>query len=1086
MRKLFLLLMAVIACYWTSDALAKTISGTVVEAPDNEPVIGASVLPVGGAAGMGVATDMDGNFTMSVPDNVKQIKVTYVGCKPVTVAAGTNLRIVLQPEAQQLQEQVVVAYGTASKESLTGSVAVVGSKEIEDRPVTTVTAALEGNAPGVQVNNSYGTPGSSPSIVIRGFNTVNGSTTPLYIVDGIPYDGSLNDINPADVESMSVLKDAASSALYGAKGANGVVLITTKKAKKAGKVDVTASIGLGLFQRGLPRYETMGANEWMNTSFQSVLNGNVMHDKNNQGRDYWMNYVRNNFITNYAKENIYGVPESELFNEFGVLNDGLAPLAGYTDLDWWDSIKQTGFRQEYNINAAGATDKFNVFASIGYMKEQGYMIKSDFERFSGRLNANYNPTSYLKFGVNLFAANQKQNSNTNTNDGSTEDPFNVFNKAPIYPYYQHDAATGAILYDDKGQPLWNTAAYLKNSNPGYTQRLDFQDMNALLVDGNVYGTAVLPYGFELTVRGSMHRDKTIENLYQNSTYGSGSASNGAMIHADSQFGSHTFMQQLNWSQDYGMHHVDVLLDHENYNVNSETSSVYFSNETFPGIYNLSNFTEYQNRGGSIVQERSESYLARARYDYAQRYFLEASIRRDGSSRFAKDHRWGTFWSIGGTWIISKEKFMESLPWVNYAKLRASYGSVGNNASAGTYAYWTTYAQMAPFNGTALIMPAQLALNNTRWEATKTFDLGLEGSILDSRLNFTIGYFYKRNTDLLFNVYMPYSLGSMASSIQEYSGGLTTVLDNIGTMQNYGWELSFNGDIIRNADLKWSASIDATFLKNKVIKLPGGNDILSASRAIKEGEALQSWYLYEWAGVDMTDGSPLVWINPNAYQLEHDYPDVKKREEAFQKNLQEADKAGCLRKIGDKYYTTQSQYAYKDIVASPLPTVYGSFGTNLTWKGFNLGLLFTYSLGGKTYDSNYAGYMNAGSQPGAIHKDLAGAWTAADAVAADAPNRINADGIPVLDSQALETGGTSTRWLTSSDYLVFKNLNVSYTFPKKWTSPLQLQGLTLGMSVDNLFTVTARKGMNPQQSWFGSQQETFVTARVFSFNLTARF
>ena len=400
--------MTLVAFSWNLAAQTKSVSGTVVDAANNEPLIGATVMPIGG--GQGAATDIDGNFSLTLPQNVKQVKVSYVGYKEQTVNVSPVMKIRLESSSSDLNEVVVVAYGTANKESLTGSVAVIGSREIEDRPVTSVTAALEGNAPGVMVNNSTGTPGSSPSIRIRGFNSfTSDAQSPLYVVDGMIYEGDIAALNPADIESMSVLKDAASCALYGSRGANGVVLVSTKKAKKAGAVEVTAQVRLGAYNRGLPFYDRLGANEWASVTLESIANGLVTNNPNLTYQDA-INQQAPAFVGDVLQgTNVFNVEEGRfLFGYEGsdgqwVYDDKVRASvnSNYNDLDWWDIISQTGFRQEYNVNAAAATEKFNLFSSLGYLKENGYVLATDYERFSGRVTANYNPVSYFKTGVNL-------------------------------------------------------------------------------------------------------------------------------------------------------------------------------------------------------------------------------------------------------------------------------------------------------------------------------------------------------------------------------------------------------------------------------------------------------------------------------------------------------------------------------------------------------------------------------------------------------------------------------------------------------------------------------------------------------------
>lgn len=1086
MRKLFLILMTVMACTWTLSAQTRTIHGTVLDAANNEPLIGATIMPVGG--GQGAAADLDGKFTLTVPAKVTKATVSYVGYKTVTVALSDNMTVRLESSAKSLDDVVVVAYGTANKESLTGSVAVVGAKDIENRPVTSATAALEGNAPGVQVNNTVGSPGSSPDIRIRGFNSINGVNSPLYVVDGIIFEGAISDINPQDIESMSVLKDAASAALYGNRAANGVILITTRKAKGKGKVDVNLSIRQGWYNRGIPEYDRLGPNDWMQTAFNAKVNGLLSNPDAPMSLQDAINTQRTGFISGFAGVNIYGGDDTQLFDENGKFL-GKSPLAGYNDLDWWDAIGQTGYRQEYNINAAAASDKYNIFASIGYLKEKGYIVRTDYERFNARINANFNPTSYLRFGVNLAATqnNTNQTQIDADNLGLVTNPFLVMFKAPIYPYYSHDTKTGEVNYKD-GYPVWNTAGYLENNNIAWSLREDVADNDALVVDGTIYGTAIIPYGFELTVKGSMHRDKTHFKSYSSNLVGS-AEDVGALQNNYAKINTHTFMQTLNWAHDYGVHHVDVLLDHENWSYDYTSASIYKNYQMFPKVYYLTNFEKTQSANESLTEMTSESYLGRARYNYDQKYFAEFSIRRDGTSKFTKDNRWGTFWSVGASWVISKEKFMQSLTWIDYLKLRAAYGSVGNNASASAYAYWSMYGNVTPYEENGALVPFTFAAQDVKWEATKTLDVALEGTLFNDRFNFSIGYFNKQNSDLLFNVSQAASVGM--TLVNGKFGSNARVLQNIGDMINWGWELSFSGDVIRTKDWRWGLSLDMTFYKNKITKLPFHHSIVGAPTCRTEGKSMYEFYMYDWAGVDRLTGQSLYRISSNS--LDYIEYDANNKEvfsnTKYEDNLKKAKDANALVVIDGQYYTTDTNYASRRFCGSAIPTVYGSFGTTLSWKGINLSALFTYSLGGKVLDSNYASLMNLGSVASALHKDLLKSWThAPEGMTADSPNRIDHNGIPQLNdlNNSKNNASTSSRFLTDASYLVFKNLNISYDFPKKWVNPLKLQNLNLGFSVDNLFTATKRKGMNPQYSWSGGQGAYFVTARVFTFQLTAKF
>lgn len=1102
MRKLFLILMALMACSWSLMAQNR-YSGTVVDALNNEPLIGATVMPIGG--GQGVATDVDGKFSITVPSNVHQVKVSYIGYKEQTVKLSHNMTVYLQNTSTDLDDVVVVAYGTANKESLTGSVAVVGSKEIEDRPVTSVTAALEGNAPGVQVNNSTGTPGSSPSIRIRGFNSFTSAQNPLYVVDGIVYDGAIADINPADIESMSVLKDAASCALYGNRGANGVILINTKRAKGQGKVDVTLQVRQGMYNRGLPQYDKLGPDQWMETVNKAWARGMVTSGAQ-KSYEAALAQSSNNFVESFLLgTNVYNTDAKSLFDprtgNLAMVTDPLtgevlgraSVLPGYTDLDWWDAVSRNGYRQEYNVSAAGSTDKFDVFASAGYLKENGYTLQTDFERFNGRIVANYQPVSFFRMGLNLAGSYQESEAGIVDAEqlGATTNIFLTDFYAPVQPYYQHDE-NGNIRYDDKGQPLWNTSGLNKGDNVAWVQRLNQNNWTTNTVNATLYGTAIIPYGFELTVKGSMMREKDTGKEYNNNIIGSMQGEGGLDI-TNQSVKSHTFMQTLTWNHLYGLHSIDVLLDHENYQYGYDVYFLRKSGQLLDNNTNASNFENNDNSSESIALLRTESYLGRARYNYNQKYFGEVSFRRDGTSRFSKKTRWGNFWSVGASWILTKEKFLQDVNWLNYLKLRFAYGSVGNDAAASVYSYWPLYGQTTYDNVGALI-PVSVASSDLKWESTKTLDVALEGSLFNDRFNFSIGYFDKRNADLLYNVTLPSSMGNIQNS-----GTNKSIMMNIGTMANRGWELQFGVDIIRSRELNWHFNLDASFVQNKIVKLPNGRDI--ASQGLFQGKSLYEKYTYEWAGVDKATGNSLYYMNPDSPDLYtyNDKGEYVRNDDTWNKMVANAKRSGhYFEDENGNPMTDRTQYAYRKCLGSAIPVVYGSFGTNLSWKGINLGLLFTYSLGGKTTNSNYQQLMQMGTDnAGALHKDILNAWTSAPEGLAPRTalqgggyqinsSDIDPNGVPVFNSELSQyNDASSSRWLISSNYLTLKNLNVSYDLPSKWMQTLKLKGINLGVSIDNLFIITRMKGMNPQYGFGGGQGAYYVPSRVYSFQLTVK-
>ena len=1059
-KRLMMFLAALFLCVGT--ALAQTeISGTVISSEDKQPIIGASILVAG--TQNGTVTDVDGNFKLSAAAGSKLV-VSYIGMNSKTVTAAPNMKITLDPEDKKLDEVVVVAYGTAKRQSLTGSVAVVDSKKISDRINTSVTGALEGSAPGVQVNNSYGEPGQAPKIHIRGVGTlVNGADQPLYIVDGTPYEGNIAELNPNDIESMSVLKDASSAALYGNRAANGVILITTKKAKYASKPNITLKVDHGFYRRGLPEYDRLGPDQWMEASWKamknSALSGGIVSTEADAA-----DYATKQLVTDYARRNIYDGANDALFDSNGKLIAKIRP--GYDDLDWAKGVERTGHRQEYNLSAAVSGDKFNIYSSAGYLNEQGYIRNSSYERFTGRINTTYNATKWLELGINLSGTSANRNFNPNASGNMFANPFYVTRyMAPIYPVYLHNA-DGSYLLDADGNKQYDTTSeYLQNRNIVYEMSMDKDKTRRNVLDGLIYAKVTLPYGFTFTGKADLNHANTNRQTYNNPIIGDGSTNNGRLTEYSYQYTSYTGQELLTWEHDFDVHHLDVLLGHENYSWNRRYSMARNVNAAIDGLLALSNFVSNSDTEGFFNDYRTESYLGRLRYSYDDKYFADFSLRRDGSSKFQKDNRWGNFFSFGVNWNIKKENFMKDVKWVDALRARASYGEVGNDAAVDYYGYQALY-YITKNGGKPALIRQKLAANNLKWETTQTFDFGVEGTLFD-RLNFSLGYFDKRSKDLLFQVRFPLSAGSFSgnSDIENL-----TQYQNIGTISNRGFEIMLSGDVVRSKDWTWNLSFDATTLKNKVLKLPNGEDILHGHQKYSVGHSAYEWYTYHFAGVDQMTGSSL-------YDLD------TQKESA-------ANAAGALVEINGTKYTTNSAFAQREWAGTALPSVYGSFGSNLRWKDLSLSVLMTYSLGGKIMDASYQSLMSTGSasSAAALHKDILGSWDGVPAgMTATSPNRIDPHGIPIIDfNQSNENNSLSDRWLTSASYLIMKNIMLTYRLPKTLVSSWGLGGVSVKAGVENLFTVTSRKGLNPQYSFKGGSDDTYVSARVFNFGLSVDF
>ena len=773
------------ACLFLSLGMAlaqQQVSGTITSSEDGLPVIGASVKEVG--TKNGTATDIEGNFTLTVSSNAK-LEISSIGMLTKVVKASRSMKIVLDPDNKTMDEVVVVAYGTAKRQSITGSVAVVDSKKISDRIGSSVTGALEGSAPGVQVNNSYGEPGAAPKIHIRGVGTlVSGADQPLYIVDGTPFEGNIAELNPNDIDNMSVLKDASSAALYGNRAANGVVLITTKRAKYASKPNISVKIDQGFYKRGIPEYDRLGANQWMEASWKAMRNF-AMSGKLGLSAAEAAAYATEHLVPDFVQRNIYNEPEDKLFDANGKLIGTINP--NYTDLNWQDAVERTGHRQEYNVSAAISGDKFNIYSSAGYLNEKGYTLNSGYERFTGRINTRYNANKWLELGMNISGTSSINSFNENATGNLFANPFYTARyMAPVYPIYMHNA-DGSFVLDQNGQRVYDTKSpYLSNRNICFEITADKDKNRRNVLDGLIYTNIKLPYGFTLTAKANVNHANSNRMTYNNPLIGDGATNKGRLTEHTTQYIAYTGQELLTWDRNFGVHHIDLLLGHENYSWKRYYSSLMNTTSAIDDLLVLSNFISNSYTLGYNNDYKTESYLARARYNFDEKYFADLSFRRDGSSKFHKDSRWGNFFSAGLNWNVKKENFLKDVKWVDALRARLSYGEVGNDAAVDYYGYQALY-YITKNGGNPALIRQKLAAKDIKWETTQTIDFGVEGTLFD-RLNFSIGYFDKRSKDLLFQVRLPLSAGSFP----EDDLANLAQWQNIGTISNRGLEISLNG------------------------------------------------------------------------------------------------------------------------------------------------------------------------------------------------------------------------------------------------------------------------------------------------------
>ncbi|MGL5893006.1 MAG: SusC/RagA family TonB-linked outer membrane protein, partial [Bacteroidales bacterium] len=679
-----------------SNAPTRSIKG-IVKDETGEPIIGANIIIK--ESKKGTITDYNGEFQLEIADN-SLLEVSYMGYeqRELNPKGEAFLNITLHEALEAIDEVVVVAYGTAKKSSLTGSTAVLKKERIEKIQTSNISNALEGALAGVQVIASSGQPGAGATIRVRGVGSINASSSPLYVVDGVPYEGSINSINPSDIESMSVLKDAAAGALYGARGANGVILITTKKGK-AGKVNISYDGKIGVSSAGVPLYDKIdNASDYYEIYWEAIRNKMVF--ANNMSYAQAGFYASNNLISGESGlvYNSYNSDPTRLINPLTGKVDPNAELL-YQD-SWKDEMLKSGLRQEHQMTISGGSDKSDYFFSLGYLNDEGYIAASNFERISSRMNINHNFNKWLKAGGNMSYSHTTTNAPT-TGSSSSVSMFSFVNDiAPIYPVYMRDDL-GNLILDESGKKIpdfgekgSDKRPFNPQSNPLGTQTLDINETTFSTFSGRAYADISLMKG--LSFRANIGYDELNGKgtFSMNSKYGQGASEQVGGSLTKSTSLTRFFYQNtlLNYANSLGKHTVDGMLGHESTwrgrYVQSGSKRKFFLDDNDE----LNGAIIYQSLSSEGSEYAVEGYLSRANYNYDNRYYISGSYRRDGSSRFKKENRWGNFWSASASWRISQEKFMRpTKDWLDDLKLKISYGTQGNDNISGDVPYLTLYS-----------------------------------------------------------------------------------------------------------------------------------------------------------------------------------------------------------------------------------------------------------------------------------------------------------------------------------------------------------------------------------------------------------
>jgi TonB-linked SusC/RagA family outer membrane protein len=1051
MKKITLTLMSMVLATGVLIAQNVQVSGVVTDAADGQPLPGVSVVVKGTT--VSTSTDANGRYTINVAGDVTLV-FTFMGMKAqeVAVAGRAAIDVALDVEAKRLDDVVVVAYGTTTKEKFTGAVAVIKSDKIAKEQASNVSKSLEGKVAGLQTFSTSGQPGASASIRIRGIGSISAGSSPLIVLDGVPYEGSLNQINGQDIESITVLKDAAAGSLYGARGSNGVVMVTTKKGK-SGKPQVTFENRTGFNDRGVAPYSVVtSTKDYYELFWESMRNRSMYGGQGLSALSAGI-YASDNLVSTLGNYNVYNVPNNQLVDP---LTGRLNPNAGllYQD-NWYDEALSRGLRQENTLSLRGGTEKTKYYVSLNHLYDNSYTVNSNFQRLSGRLNVDQEVNSWFKMGANMAVASVTTNApNVGTSSAQSDIFYAGQLLAPIYPVYRRDADgnkmydqyTGEVLYD-YGTTEGHARPIFGNSNAIAQQERDIRKLTYDVFSAKAYATITFLKDFQFTANVSIDNFNTGYIRFQTPDGGDAANVGGRSVKETERRYVINANQLLNYNKTFlDDHRVEVLLGHETKTDN--ISDLWAEREKFliPTNPELANSAKLLDASSYAEGYSLEGYFGQVKYDYKSKYLLSGSYRRDASSRFHPDKRWGNFWSVGAAWRIKEEVFLESVDWLDELKIKASYGTQGNDVILNTDGqtmnpepYKDQYVVVNQ-DGEIGLSYAFRGNPDITWEKSANFNIGFETKLFD-KLTFNFEYFLKETKDMIYFKPLPPSMGAPSAIIENSMG-----------MKNTGIEIELSYDIIKTVDWAWNFDFNLTHYVNELTKLPPDrpqDGWATGNYFRKIGSGAYNWYMYKWAGVDPQTGAPQY------------YADVK-------------DADGNI--TGTELVNSTSLATRYDLEKSAIPDVYGGFSTSVAYKGFELSVTAAYQIGGWVMDSPYMTLMTGGRAGQTFHTDIYDRWT---------PNNTGSS-IPRLEEGSLEINGTSDRFLTKGTHLSLKNITLGYTFPTTALARLGVDGLRLYVVADNVFLFSKRAGFDPRQYISGATGYQYSAVRTISFGVNINF
>ncbi|PKQ65637.1 SusC/RagA family TonB-linked outer membrane protein [Labilibaculum filiforme] len=1071
-KSLFSMLILFVIGLQSVLAQSREVSGVVTSADDGLSIPGVSVIVKGTT--IGTTTDFDGKYSLNVPADGKVLIFSFVGMTMQEhEITSSTINVVMQSESIGMDEVVVVAYGTTTKKSFTGTATQVDADKIESKNASNITQALQGEVAGVQVISNNGQPGSTAEIRIRGIGSINGSRSPLYIVDGTPLQGDINSISPSDIASTTVLKDASATAIYGSRGANGVVIITTKQGK-SGKSSIEIDLKKGINIRLLPEYDVFTRpEEYVETAWSALKTRGLLLGNADPAA-----YASAGLFTGDTKASGF----NDYYNMWDVAGDQLIdPATGkfntgvnrkYSPKRWKDELFQGAQRTEAGIRISGGTDKTTYFTSFSYLDDEGYYLNSDYERFTGRVNIKHEVKSWLKGTMNMSFMNSESNLSGGQDEDSNNGFWLVANMPPLYPVYARDANSnkiedtvlGGYVYD-YGDGQYGTRRFASLTNAVASSTYDVARTTNNQFSGNSKLEATYKdFTFSSTF-GLEYLNSSYDNL--GNMFWGGSANQGGSIYKRKrEWFAFTTTNMLRYAKQFGEHNISAFIAQEASKREFREMSAFKSGLADPWSLELNNAIVSSPSGSYTDELMLTSYFGQILYDFDEKYFFQGVLRRDGSSKFTND-KWGTFGSVGGGWMISRESFMEPTSnFLNELKLKASYGVAGEQGGIGSYDSRLLY-EVSNQNDKLALTESHVGNPDLTWEETAQFSIGTEFELFN-RISGSVEYYIKNTDNLLFNK----RVGP--------SNGYAIIQVNDGTMENRGLEVILDFEVVKSEDLKVNFGINAAFEKNELTAMPlesgsGEQKVIDVSglygRAV--GHSLFDIYTAEYAGVDPTNGRA-QW---NRYYNEvggvKDY--------IADMEIYLAQNKGNIGEIGKETTTEYSDATQKFINKTPIPTVRGSFNLDASYKGFSLAALFNYSLGGYGYDSNYAALMDddlLGSNN--WHKDIKNAWKQSGDIT----------DVPAITSGLSgysDANRTSDRFVTKTDYLSLQSVVLSYSFNKRMLDKLKLKGLKLFVSGDNLWTTTKRKGFYPNASEVGaSSRYQYVSLSSITGGINVKF